>query len=67
MNGRLITTLAQYTTPGLEAGFGETGSQGGGTRMNGLVGEALEYDLDGAPSENRNFGGPNVYSSGPVH
>ena len=54
MNGRRVTFLTQYSTPGLEAGFG-----GGGTRMNDLVSEAMEYDEDGAPTLNRDFGGPN--------
>ena len=54
MNGREISVLVQYTTPGLEVGFG-----GGGTRMNGLVNEAMEYEEDGAPTQDRNFGGFN--------
>ncbi|WP_263367400.1 TonB-dependent receptor [Edaphobacter bradus] len=54
MNGRVITSLTQETTPGLENGFGP------GTRANGLAGEALEYVADGAPLDNRNFGGPNA-------
>ena len=56
MNGRKITSLTQETTPGLENGFGP------GSRANGLAGEALEYVADGAPLDNRNFGGPNVTS-----
>jgi hypothetical protein len=62
MNSRNIGSQVMVTTPGLEYGFGGSAGQGSnpGTRMNGLVGEALEYDEDGAPSENRNFGGPNV-------
>ena len=47
-NGRNILGLAQQTVPGLEAG---------GTRANGLMGEAMEYSQDGAPMTNRNFGG----------
>jgi Carboxypeptidase regulatory-like domain len=47
-NGRSILGLAQNTVPGLEAG---------GTRANGLMGEAMEYSQDGAPMTNRNFGG----------
>lgn len=39
-NGRNVLGLAQNTVPGLEAG---------GTRANGLMGEAMEYSLDGAP------------------
>lgn len=54
MNGRQISILVQYTTPGLETGFG-----GGGTRMNGLVNEAMVYTEDGAPTQDRNFGGFN--------
>ncbi len=51
MNGRLLSTLLSMTTPGLE------GSSVGGTRLNGLAGEALEYVADGAPLTNRQFGG----------
>jgi hypothetical protein len=47
-NGRNVLGLAQNTVPGLE---------GGGTRANGLMGEAMEYSQDGAPMTNRNFGG----------
>ena len=46
-NGRNVLGLAQNTVPGLEAG---------GTRANGLMGEAMEYSQDGAPMTNRNFG-----------
>jgi len=46
-NGRNVLGLAQNTVPGLE---------GNGTRANGLMGEAMEYSLDGAPQTNRNFG-----------
>ncbi|MFN7936179.1 MAG: carboxypeptidase-like regulatory domain-containing protein [Bryobacteraceae bacterium] len=46
-NGRNVLGLAQNTVPGLE---------GGGTRANGLMGEAMEYSQDGAPMTNRNFG-----------
>jgi hypothetical protein len=62
MNSRNIGSEVMVTTPGLEYGFGGSAGQGSnpGTRMNGLVGEAMEFDEDGAPSENRNFGGPNV-------
>jgi hypothetical protein len=62
MNTRIIGILVLETTPGLENGFGQpSGSNFGvGTRMNGLVGEAMEYVEDGAPTENRQFGGPNV-------
>ncbi len=47
-NGRNVLGLAQNTVPGVEAG---------GTRANGLMGEAMEYSQDGAPMTNRNFGG----------
>lgn len=47
-NGRNLLGLAQNTVPGLE---------GGGTRANGLMQEAMEYSQDGAPMTNRNFGG----------
>ncbi len=47
MNGRQLTTLAGLTTPGLE----------GGTRANGLFGEAMEYVADGVSLSNRQFGG----------
>ena len=47
MNGRNVLGLAQNTVPGME---------GGGTRVNGLMGEAMEYSQDGAPMTNRNFG-----------
>ncbi len=62
MNSRNIASQMLVTTPGLEYGFGGSAGQGTnpGTRMNGLVGEALEFDEDGAPSENRQFGGPNA-------
>jgi Carboxypeptidase regulatory-like domain len=47
MNTRQVLTLVGETTPGLEAG---------GTRANGLMGQAMEYVEDGAPMDNRNFG-----------
>src|SRR3989442_15412381 len=47
-NGRNVLGLAQNTVPGLE---------GGGTRANGLMQEAMEYSQDGAPMTNLNFGG----------
>jgi len=47
-NGRNVLGLAQNTVPGVEAN---------GTRVNGLMGEGMEYSLDGAPMTNRNFGG----------
>jgi hypothetical protein len=48
MNGRNVMALAGETTPGLESG---------GTRANGLMGEALEYVADGVSLTNRQFGG----------
>jgi Carboxypeptidase regulatory-like domain len=48
MNGRLLLTLTQETTPGLE--------QSGG-RLDGLMPEALLYVADGAPLSDRNYGG----------
>ena len=51
MNGRILISLAGETTPGLESG---------GTRANGLMGEALEYVADGVPISNRQFGGMNL-------
>jgi hypothetical protein len=54
MNTRQIVTLAFMTTPGLES------NSGTGTRANGLMQEALEYVADGAPLDNRNFGGSNA-------
>ena len=62
MDGRNTASLVRLTTPGLEYGFGQVTGQGSlpGTRMNGLVGEAMEYVEDGAPTVNRDFGGPNA-------
>jgi len=57
LNGRVLSTLLSMTTPGLE------GSSAGGTRLNGLSGEALEYVADGAPLVNRQFGGTNTSSA----
>ncbi len=51
MNGRTLVTLVGETTPGLESN---------GTRINGLMGEALEYVADGVPLANRQFGGVNL-------
>src|ERR1700722_6214948 len=47
-NGRNVLGLAQNTVPGVEVT---------GTRVNGLMGEGMEYSQDGAPMTNRNFGG----------
>jgi hypothetical protein len=52
LDGRLLLTLAQETTPGLEADGSNPGS-----RANGLMDQALEYVQDGAALTNRNFGG----------
>ena len=57
LNGRVLSSLLSMTTPGLE------GSSAGGTRLNGLSGEALEYVSDGAPMVNRQFGGTNTASA----
>jgi hypothetical protein len=54
MNTREIVTLTEMTTPGLES------NSGTGDRANGLMQEALEYVADGAPLDNRNFGGSNA-------
>jgi hypothetical protein len=51
MNGRNLLTLTGLTTPGLE---------GGGTRANGNLGQALEYVQDGVPLSNRNYGGATI-------
>lgn len=55
MNGRILFTLTQMTTPGVE--YSSLGQ-----RVNGLMGEAIEYVADGAPLINRNFGGFNATS-----
>lgn len=52
LDQRLLLTLAQETTPGLEADGSNPGS-----RANGLMDQALEYVEDGAAITNRNFGG----------
>lgn len=52
LDGRLLLTLAQETTPGLE-----TDGSNPGSRANGLMDQALEYVQDGAAMTNRNFGG----------
>lgn len=54
LNGRVLTTLLNMTTPGYE------GSSAGGTRLNGLSGEAMEFVADGVPMINRQFGGTNT-------
>jgi Carboxypeptidase regulatory-like domain len=52
LDGRLLLSLAQATTPGLE----NDGSNPG-ARANGLMDQGLEYVQDGAALSNRNFGG----------
>lgn len=54
LNGRVLRSLLSMTTPGYE------GSSAGGTRLNGLSGEAMEYVADGVPMVNRQFGGTNT-------
>jgi hypothetical protein len=54
MNGREIITLVGETTPGLTSHYGP------GTIANGLMEDSsIEYEADGVPLLNRNFGGPN--------
>jgi Carboxypeptidase regulatory-like domain len=54
MNGREIITLIGETTPGLTSHYGP------GTIANGLLEDSsIEYEVDGVPLINRNFGGPN--------
>ena len=52
LDQRLLLTLAQETTPGLEADGSNPGA-----RANGLMDQGMEYVLDGATLSNRNFGG----------
>ena len=54
LNGRVLSSLLSMTTPGY------SGSSAGGTRLNGLSGEAMEYVADGVPMVNRQFGGTNT-------
>lgn len=53
-NGRNVLTLASDTVPGLEQG---------GSRANGLMGAAMEYTQDGAPTTDRQFGGETANSA----
>jgi len=54
MNGRIITSLVAETTPGL------TSHLGPGSIVNGLMEDGgIEFEADGVPLINRNFGGPN--------
>ena len=54
MNGRVILSLVGETTPGLTSHYGP------GTIANGLLEDSsIEYEADGVPLLNRNFGGPN--------
>ena len=52
LDQRLLLTLAQETTPGLEADGSNPGA-----RANGLMDQGMEYVQDGATLTNRNFGG----------
>lgn len=52
LDQRLLLTLAQETTPGLEADGANPGA-----RANGLMDQGMEYVQDGATLTNRNFGG----------
>ena len=54
MNGRVLSTLLAMTTPGLEGG------STGGTMLNGIQGASVAYVADGAPLDNREFGGTNT-------
>jgi hypothetical protein len=52
LDQRLLLTLAQETTPGLEADGSNPGA-----RANGLMDQGMDYVQDGATLTNRNFGG----------
>ncbi len=54
LNGRVLSSLLSMTTPGLEGG------SAGGTRLNGLSGEARLFVAEGAPLVYRQFGGTNT-------
>jgi hypothetical protein len=54
LNDRLLTGLLAMTTPGY------LGSSTGGTALNGLSGESMEFVADGVPMVNRQFGGTNT-------
>jgi len=54
LNGRVLSSLLAMTTPGY------VGSSTGGTALNGLSGESMEYVADGVPMVNRQFGGQNT-------
>lgn len=49
MNGRNMVTLVMESTPGMESR--------NGLSANGLMSEALDYEVDGAPLNDREFGG----------
>ena len=49
MNGRNMITLVMESTPGMESR--------NGLSANGLMSEALDYEVDGAPLNDRQFGG----------
>jgi hypothetical protein len=52
MNGRLLINLVTETTPGVEPYCCNNES-----RANGLMAEAMEYEADGVPLNDLNFGG----------
>lgn len=49
MNGRNMISLVQESTPGMESR--------NGLSANGMMSEALDYEVDGAPLNDREFGG----------
>ena len=55
MNGRALSTLTNMTVPGMEGSANNTG--GTNQRLNGMMGEGLEYVADGVPLNNLQFGG----------
>jgi hypothetical protein len=60
-NGRYLQTLVTETTPGIECNgpCNNPGGFGGQSRANGTMPEAMEYEADGVPMVNMNFGGQN--------
>jgi hypothetical protein len=61
MNGRVLLNLVTETTPGIEAYCCNNES-----RANGLMAEAMEYEADGVPMNNMQFGGQNNADMGTV-
>jgi hypothetical protein len=61
MNGRSLLTLVTETTPGIEPYCCNNES-----RANGLMAEAMEYEADGVPMNNLQFGGQNNAYGGTV-